>query len=79
MRLPSARDTLESIFREMTVVDGAPELSVKMLRVFVEFFAWSSREEIGANVVLDKLNDRDLAEKIARFLWDHRHDGESSE
>jgi hypothetical protein len=46
----------------------------RLLQIFVESFAWSARAEIGGNVSLDAQLEDDLADKIAAFLWNHRHD-----
>jgi hypothetical protein len=77
MKLPQARDAIEKVFVDLSVITGRPDLSIQLTKVFAEFFAWNSREALGANVVLDKLNENDLADKIATFMWAHRHDLEA--
>ena len=79
MQSPPAIDALTNVFDEMTVAEGQAILSRTITQVFAEFFAWNSREELGANVVLDKIIEDGLADKIANFLWAHRHDWEGTE
>jgi hypothetical protein len=37
------------------------------------FFGWQATVEMGASIVVDDIDEAELADQIASFLWDHRH------
>ncbi len=56
-------------------------LSMNMLRVWAENFAWEGHEILGGDVGISGSLEDDLLEELAVFLWDHRHqlsEGETS-
>jgi hypothetical protein len=74
--LATATDCLSGVMLGMSERGKEPLLFRQVLQIFVHFFAWSARKEIGGAVALNLLSadEDDLADKIASFLWDHRHD-----
>jgi hypothetical protein len=52
----------------------AAKLSRKVLRLWIERFAWNSPSELGCDLVLPELDDdEDLVGCLADILWRHRH------
>jgi hypothetical protein len=76
--LPAAHDSLKSAFltvaKEGTIPDGG-QLSRRVLRLFVERFAWHGRRDLGAAVSLDDLDQDAALDALAEFLWANRHRG----
>ncbi len=53
---------------------AAAKLSRKVLRLWIERFAWNSPSELGCDLVLPELDDdEDFVGCLADILWRHRH------
>jgi hypothetical protein len=52
--------------------DAAP-LSLKVLRVWTEQFAWEGPDTLGADIILGDVDEDEFAAVLADFLWQHRH------
>ena len=50
------------------------ELSNQVFGVWWRRFAWNGRELLQADVVLGDIDEDQLIDVMAKFLWDHRHD-----
>lgn len=48
-------------------------LSSRVLRVWIEQFAWSGQEFLEADVVVGDVDEEEFADVLAEFLWTHRH------
>jgi len=48
-------------------------LSHHMLQVFVERFAWEAREILDAELLLETVDEDELVERAAAFIWENRH------
>lgn len=71
--LPEARQAIRDAFRALADSDAdSTELSVAVLRLSVERFAWSGLPDLGADVALDEAQEDALLEALADFLWAHR-------
>ena len=53
---------------------AAPPLSMKVLRVWLENFAWDGPGKFGANVVLAVADTEEFLNLLADFVWTHRHE-----
>ncbi|NLS97463.1 MAG: hypothetical protein GXX96_35430 [Planctomycetaceae bacterium] len=51
----------------------AAQLSLQVLRVWAEHFAWDAPDLLGAEVVLSDVDD-DYLDLLARFVWTHRNE-----
>jgi hypothetical protein len=71
--LPTAEQAIRDAFRFLTDPEANPaELSVLVLRLSVERFAWSGQPELGADIALDEAHEDVLLEALADFLWARR-------
>jgi hypothetical protein len=70
--LPEARQAIRDAFRSRA---DPTELSVAVLRLSVERFAWSGPLDLTADVALDDLTDEAALDALAEFLWATRHTG----
>jgi hypothetical protein len=77
MQLPQGWDALYEVLLDMARTDGTATLSLMVGRVFADYFAWNARSHIGGSIALDDLDDDQLADRIASFLWEHRNDLEA--
>ena len=50
------------------------ELSNQVFDIWWRRFAWDGREILQADVVLGDIDEDQLIDVMAKFLWDHRHD-----
>jgi len=50
-------------------------LSVRVLALTVERFAWHARDDLGAEVLLGFPEEDAVLDALAQFLWEHRHLG----
>jgi len=57
--------------KEFEGPDAAP-LSPRVLRVWVEQFAWDGPELIGADVVVGDFDDVEFVDVLAELIWKHR-------
>lgn len=53
--------------------EAAP-LSRRVLRVWMEQFAWEGRDHFAADVVLGRVDEDQFADLLADFIWQHRHE-----
>ena len=53
---------------------NATPLSIQVLRVWLEHFAWDGPEQLCAEVVLGDMNEDDFIDLLADFVWTHRHE-----
>jgi hypothetical protein len=77
--LPTCREAAEQLAarcrkgpKEFDDPDAAP-LSLQVLRVWTEHFAWDGPELLDAEVVLGDANEDDLIDILAEFVWTNRH------
>jgi hypothetical protein len=64
------------------VAKGVPEfqgpevtpLSARVLRVWMENFAWDGPDIFSAEIVLDEVEEDQFADMLAEFVWQHRHE-----
>ena len=56
--------------------DAAP-LSLQVLRVWTERFAWEGPDTLGADIILGDVDEDEFAEVLADFLWQPRHEMDS--
>lgn len=74
--LPSAREALVRVFRAVFAA-GSLEYHVDLRRhvlgLFIERFAWNGRAELDADFALGDVNEDELVEALADFLWSQRH------
>jgi hypothetical protein len=82
--LPPARDAIHRVFRETVRESGygdctSPWLSLAVLQLSVERFAWTALRDLRADILLDFPDEDALVEAMARFLWDRRHDLQSGD
>ena len=73
--LPSAHEAIVSTFKGITNPNSCAwgELSLRVLVLSVEHFAWSARFELEADILLDTPEEEAALDAMAQFLWDHRH------
>ncbi len=56
--LPEASDAIEDAFRPLSNPNAAStELPVRVLRIFIDRFAWTGHRDLGADMALDDFND----------------------
>jgi hypothetical protein len=56
---------------------GSPEtvlLHNRVLRVWMEHFAWDGPDILQAELILGDVDDEEFANMLADFVWQHRHD-----
>lgn len=73
--LPSAREALRDAFHAVTDPEAATRtqrLTARVLRLFVEHFAWNGRLELDAEVTLGEAEEELVLDTLADFLWAHR-------
>jgi hypothetical protein len=76
--LPSARQALQDLSRmarreaQPDVVERIRALPGRVTALFIERFAWSGRQQLDADVVLDAADETIVLDALADFLWDHR-------
>jgi hypothetical protein len=71
--LPTAEQAIRDAFRSLTDPEANPaDLSVAVLRLSVERFAWNGQPELGADIALDEAHEDALLEALADFLWARR-------
>ena len=51
-----------------------PPLCYQVFRVWMEHFAWDGPSMLGAEIVLGQINEDQLADVLANFVWQHRHE-----
>ena len=74
--LPEAQEAIGDVFRRLSEHDFVPtRISVQVLRLFVERFAWTGQQNLGADMVLDELTDDVALDALAEYLWASRHAG----
>jgi hypothetical protein len=73
--LPRAADLLTNAARALAENGTKPDgsgLSKRVMRLFAENFAWDSRRDLGAPVVLDCLDEDMAVDFLAELLWSRR-------
>lgn len=73
MNLPDGKEALQTILSQLGKDGFKTGLSLLVFRTFVEHFAWQGIAMLGIDVVLDKLDENVLADRIADYLWKNRH------
>src|SRR5262249_32298005 len=70
MHLPNGEQTVRQVLLNSAKDELQPDLSLQLVKVFAEHFAWSSMRDLGAHILLDRLDtDEDqLVDYIARVL-----------
>jgi len=67
----------QEVFRRINSDDepasGEQPLSMLVVKLFIDRFAWHAKIEWRADVVLDFLDEDAAVEAIAEFLWRNRH------
>jgi hypothetical protein len=75
---PNAIDAIQGLAR--TPRNRIPsELYMKVVKVWMDRFAWSGHADLNADVTLDDLKEDAELEAIASLLWAHRHDGSTAD
>jgi hypothetical protein len=75
--LPPAGEALRAVFRRLTAAagDGATgegtPLSRAVMGLFVEHFAWSGQQDLGAELLLGEADEDDLVGALADLIWAH--------
>lgn len=59
--------------KEFDGSDAAP-LSQRVLRYWIEHFAWDGPRHLRADVVLGPVDEDQFADLMADFVWQHRHE-----
>ena len=84
--LPTARAALNHVVEMLieaaanrTALATAGALGRAVFDLMVCRFAWTARQELGSDIVLDGSNEDALVEALAQFLWARRHDGPATE
>jgi hypothetical protein len=54
--------------------EDATPLSVRVLRVWTEHFAWDAPEMLDAEVVFGDAEEDDFVDLLAEFVWAHRNE-----
>ena len=73
--LPSARQVFENALHSVEESGGIPwanDLWGSVLKVFVQHFAWHGRDELGAAITIDSLDEEAALDALARLLWERR-------
>jgi len=78
--LPSSREAAADLSArvvkgpaEFEGPDAAP-LSERVLRFWLEQFAWEAPNLFQSEVILGDIDEDAFADLVAEFLWEHRHD-----
>jgi hypothetical protein len=78
--LPSSEEVIRDLFVAAFDRDQperldalAHELTRRVLRVWVDHFAWDGRQAWDADLVLGEADEDALVEALAEFLWQHRN------
>jgi hypothetical protein len=74
--LPPAYDAMLGAFRSVSDPDAAARLRAlrtELHALIVKRFAWNGRPEFDAEIILGDVNEDDLVESVAQFLWSRRH------
>jgi hypothetical protein len=79
--LPDSREAIRDLFAPAAREGERPgrlqalahELTLRVLRVWLEHFAWHGREEWGADLVLGAAEEDALVDALAGLLWENRH------
>lgn len=55
--------------------EGLPPLTTKIFEIWEKHLAWSAREELDVDLLLDlsEMDDGAVLQNLADFLWEHRH------
>ena len=53
---------------------GTPPLSIAVMNVWLEHFAWDGPEFLGTDVVVDNLDEDTFIDLLAEFVWTHRQE-----
>lgn len=77
MNLPGGEHAVRQVLLNAGSDDLQPSLSLQLVKVFAEHFAWSSMRDLGAHILLDRLDtDEDqLVDYIARVLLEQFQHG----
>lgn len=73
MSLPEGAVAIQTILSQLGEDEFEPCLSLLVFRTFVSHFAWQGIAMLGIDVLLDKLDETQLADRIAEHLWKNRH------
>jgi hypothetical protein len=75
--LPPAAEAFRAVFRRLREPNNdatgmlAP-LSASVLNLFIQHFAWSGLQDLGADLVLSEADDDELVDILANLIWSHR-------
>ena len=71
----AARQLADRCMKGPAEFDGlnAAPLSTRVLRIWMENFAWDGLDTLGAEVVLGNVDENQFANVLADFVWQHRH------
>ena len=71
--LPEADQAVREALASPNAVAANPtSLSLAVLRLTLERFAWSGPRKLGVDVAVKEANEEALLEALAEFLWAHR-------
>ena len=76
--LPPAQQAILDVFRSETgktdpeTCQRVRKLPSEVMRLNVEYFAWTGRIELNADVTLGEADEDKVLEELADYLWTHR-------
>ena len=74
--LPDAQEAIRDAFRSLADHhEERTDISKKVLRLFIDRFAWNGQRDLGAAIALDDLADDAALDALAEFFWAVRHAG----